>query len=270
VKEQTPIPKGSHTDETTTEPPSKPQLPAQTWPPTEQKGPFKEDTEKTPNNLSTVAISSNIPRGNTEDHWHYPSPQKFYNAMKKKGWDPKVEDMVQVVSIHNTVNEKCWNRILEFESLHKNECVNPKLLKFQGKPKELSPKAKFYNYLGYTLPFDRHDWVVDRCGKEVHYILDFYQGKKPKEGITSIYLDIRPKLSLGGAVDRLRMQIQEKIFKKEQDVTPFKSTLKNPHTTGSNPHASNPHETNPHENPHTNPHTPKTTTTTTTTTKHEQ
>jgi hypothetical protein len=24
------------------------------------------------------------------------------------------------------------------------------------------------------LPFDRHDWVVDRCGQEVRYVIDFY------------------------------------------------------------------------------------------------
>lgn len=25
-----------------------------------------------------------------------------------------------------------------------------------------------------NLPFDRHDWYVDRCGKEVRYIIDYY------------------------------------------------------------------------------------------------
>lgn len=24
------------------------------------------------------------------------------------------------------------------------------------------------------MPFDRHDWTVDRCGKEVRYVIDFY------------------------------------------------------------------------------------------------
>ena len=24
------------------------------------------------------------------------------------------------------------------------------------------------------MPFDRHDWYVDRCGKEVRYVIDFY------------------------------------------------------------------------------------------------
>jgi len=264
-KQESPIPKGSHTDGNVTEaqaPPPKNQLPPQTWPPSEKPGPYKEDTDKTSANLSTVTVASNIPRGNSDENWQYPSPQRFYNAMQKKGWDPKAEDMVQVVSIHNTVNEKCWKRILEFESLHKNECVTPKLLKFQGKPKELSPKAKFYHYLGYTLPFDRHDWIIDRCGKQVRYILDFYTGKKIDDNITSIYLDIRPELSLGGTVDRLRMQIQEKFFhNKQHDLTPFKSTLQNPHgdikeNPQQNPHVNsqtNPHQTNPSQPPDNRP-----------------
>ena len=24
------------------------------------------------------------------------------------------------------------------------------------------------------MPFDRHDWYVDRCGEEVRYVIDFY------------------------------------------------------------------------------------------------
>jgi len=26
----------------------------------------------------------------------------------------------------------------------------------------------------YPEPFDRHDWIVDRCGKEVRYVIDYY------------------------------------------------------------------------------------------------
>jgi cytochrome c heme-lyase len=37
-----------------------------------------------------------------------------------------------------------------------------------------SPLARFSHWLGGQLPFDRHDWWVDRCGKEVRYIIDFY------------------------------------------------------------------------------------------------
>jgi len=60
---------------------------------------------------------------------------------------------------------------------------------------------------GFKLPFDRHDWVVDRCGQDVRYIIDFYSGA-PQPGVpASMHLDVRPALdSLGALVDRLRMQ----------------------------------------------------------------
>lgn len=33
--------------------------------------------------------------------WVYPSEQMFYNAMKRKGWQPSEDDMAAVVAIHN-------------------------------------------------------------------------------------------------------------------------------------------------------------------------
>jgi cytochrome c heme-lyase len=47
----------------------------------------------------------------------------------------------------------------------------------------------------YTAPFDRHDWVVDRCGTRIRYVIDFYTGRSagPNENI-SFYLDVRPAL----------------------------------------------------------------------------
>ena len=37
-----------------------------------------------------------------------------------------------------------------------------------------SPLARGRSWLGGPLPFDRHDWYVDRCGREVRYVIDFY------------------------------------------------------------------------------------------------
>ena len=84
---------------------------------------YKVDSPQTPQSdgklLSNIVISSTIPKGGTESEtWQYPSPQRFFNAMKKKGYNPHSEDMQAVVSIHNTVNEKCWNEILEYEKFH--------------------------------------------------------------------------------------------------------------------------------------------------------
>ena len=37
-----------------------------------------------------------------------------------------------------------------------------------------SPLARVKSWLGGPLPFDRHDWYIDRCGQEVRYVIDFY------------------------------------------------------------------------------------------------
>lgn len=58
----------------------------------------------------------------------------------------------------------------------------------------MSPKARVNTILGYTAPFDRHDWVVDRCGVQIEYVIDFYAGR-PGGAAPSFYLDVRPKLN---------------------------------------------------------------------------
>lgn len=61
----------------------------------------------------------------------------------------------------------------------------------------MSPRARFKTVLGYTPPFDRHDWVVDRCGTKVDYIIDFYAGRDEGKGSGKLnfFLDVRPKLN---------------------------------------------------------------------------
>jgi cytochrome c heme-lyase len=183
--------------------------------------------------LSTTPVASTIPRGGAappgqaplspDATWIFPSPQRFYNAMAKKGWDPHEPDMAWVVGIHNTVNERTWAEVLKFESLHSSSCPNPKLVSFRGRPGDLSPKARIRGWFGAVAPFDRHDWVVDRCGKQVRYVIDFYSGPQafvedgpPGPGAApnlvgappSIHLDVRPALTVGGLFDRVRMQIK--------------------------------------------------------------
>lgn len=129
--------------------------------------------------------------------------------MMSQGWTPASEDMKWVVNIHNIVNERAWQHILQWEQLHSGECDCPKLKRFQGKPKDYSPRARLLNFLGYTLPFDRHDWYVDRCGQEVRYVIDFYSADSKKQSApAAMYLDVRPALdSFGACVDRARMSI---------------------------------------------------------------
>ncbi|KAI8981648.1 cytochrome c/c1 heme lyase-domain-containing protein [Mycotypha africana] len=158
---------------------------------------------------------STIPRSNSDDKlWVYPSEQMFFNAMKRKNWDPDEKDMAVVVPIHNAVNEMAWQKILEWERLHTTECNQPRLEKFEGKPKDITPKARLRSFFGYALPFDRHDWVVDRCGQKVTYVIDFYTGKQdPNKPMSlSFYLDVRPALTPTGLWDRLRMSFRKGQF----------------------------------------------------------
>ncbi|KAJ1554340.1 hypothetical protein HK405_005348, partial [Cladochytrium tenue] len=57
----------------------------------------------------------------------------------------------------------------------------------------------------YKLPFDRHDWTVDRCGKQVTYVIDFYGGAPQAGSPVSFFVDVRPSLTMDGLIDRCKM-----------------------------------------------------------------
>ncbi|KAJ3417205.1 hypothetical protein HDV05_006411 [Chytridiales sp. JEL 0842] len=166
-------------------------------PPNQQPAPG----QKAP--LSVEREVSTIPMGGKYEgkNWIYPSEQ----AMKRKSWNPEERDMGVVVPIHNAVNEECWRRIMEWEKIHQTSCAQPKLLKFEGKPRDITPKARLFGLLGYKLPFDRHDWTVDRCGTKVRYVIDFYGGAPDSKAPVSFFLDVRPDLSPQGISDRIKM-----------------------------------------------------------------
>ena len=84
-----------------------------------------------------------------------------------KGHRVGVDSVPSVVAIHNAVNEETWRQILKWEELHKDTCPVPKLIRFLGRPNELSLKARLRHWSGFEKPFDRHDWMVDRCGTEI-------------------------------------------------------------------------------------------------------
>jgi len=140
----------------------------------------------------------------TASHWVYPSEQQFYNAMRRKGYN--IEDMVPpmtqsdtaaesehasesasplhvipyILQIHNAVNERTWMEICRWErELHGID--QPRLIRFIGRPKDLSPKAWLNSRLLLTKePFDRHDWYIDRGDGqgERRYVIDFYSGQE--------------------------------------------------------------------------------------------
>lgn len=163
--------------------------------------------------LSTNRQVSTIPKAGAEsEFWSYPSPQMFWNAMLRKGWrwkegDVSANDMENIIRIHNANNENAWLEILKWEALHAKECNCPKLKSFSGNAKKYSPRARIRHWLGYELPFDRHDWIVDRCGKEVRYVIDYYDGGTiDKDNYTFTLYDVRPAMdSFGNIWDRMKV-----------------------------------------------------------------
>eukprot|EP00607_Mallomonas_marina_P006563 CAMPEP_0182432206 /NCGR_PEP_ID=MMETSP1167-20130531/54805_1 /TAXON_ID=2988 /ORGANISM="Mallomonas Sp, Strain CCMP3275" /LENGTH=224 /DNA_ID=CAMNT_0024619431 /DNA_START=678 /DNA_END=1349 /DNA_ORIENTATION=+ len=116
------------------------------------------------------------------------------------------------------MNEITWNQVLGWEALHPvtDQSKEPKLLRFMGRPNDLSPKAILKGIFGHSAPFDRHDWIVDRGGQEVRYVIDYYHDESgihadthPKQltdmhSIQSIKIDARPAIdSFESIIDRL-------------------------------------------------------------------
>lgn len=134
---------------------------------------------------------SSIPRADgTGGNWEYPSPQQMYNAMLRKGYTDTPQDAVEsMVAVHNFLNEGAWAEIVEWEQIFKgglgrgwekcrrgNENLaielakermrgsseveeEPSLVRFQGRPQELSPKARILQALGWLYPAG-FGWVI--------------------------------------------------------------------------------------------------------------
>ena len=189
--------------------------------------PRQQPSEGQPFDLSKDRQVSTIPKAEPKDesdkYWVYPSEQMFWNAMIRKGWKWQnavegkddesgekfsAKDMNDIIRIHNFNNELAWQEVLKWElSFHLDECpCGPSLKRFGGRAQDYSPRARIRNWLGYELPFDRHDWIIDRCGKEVRYIIDYYDSGHI-DGQTGKFalLDVRPAYDSFEAVwDRMR------------------------------------------------------------------
>ncbi|KAI6116909.1 cytochrome c/c1 heme lyase-domain-containing protein [Pisolithus croceorrhizus] len=138
-----------------------------------------------PPSLSTDREVSSIPR-TADEKWVYPSEAQFFAAMARKNHNPHASDMKAIIPIHNA-----WEAGKGGES-----CGGVKLVNFRGRPNDMSPKARLMTLLGYSAPFDRHDWIVDRCGTRIRYVIDFYTGRDAgaSSNNVSFYLDVRPAL----------------------------------------------------------------------------
>lgn len=174
---------------------------------------LQSPTAHSPELLPSTRTSSSIPRPATTETWSYPSPRMFYNALLRKGYDTRPEDIQVMVQVHNFLNEQVWAEVLKWETKHRNICGEPKLKRFMGRPHELSPRARFFSlFFGTPRPFDRHDWTIDRCGSDVRYVIDYYSGPQNEEGV--FYCDVRPALdSFQAVVDRTEA-FGENVFRK--------------------------------------------------------
>mmetsp|Transcript_10331 Transcript_10331/g.28522 ORF Transcript_10331/g.28522 Transcript_10331/m.28522 type:complete len:284 (-) Transcript_10331:2066-2917(-) len=140
----------------------------------------------------------------SDSHWVYPSEQQFYNAMRRKGWDNVPEDSIPLVlQIHNAVNEGTWQKIMKWEGTDQI-----RLVRFEGRPRDLSPLAFFYSKIlrMYPAPFDRHDWYVGQSSSGAgndenssvptqRYVIDYYMFDQSDPDLPPLtHIDVRPAL----------------------------------------------------------------------------
>lgn len=94
----------------------------------------------------------------------------MYNAMRKKGYDDTPEDAVEsMVAVHNFLNEGAWGEIVVWERSISRRCAVrnnnapdgtateedgefPRLVRFQGRSKHLTPRARLFQILGRVYP----------------------------------------------------------------------------------------------------------------------
>lgn len=133
--------------------------------------------------LPTERDPSTIPKGSGDGNWEYPSPQQMYNALLRKGYtDTDVTAVESMVAVHNFLNEGAWAEIVEWErrfgggfsraweickrgeeNAHETQRLvdwkrgssvpaEPTLVRFQGRPKDLTPKAAMLQVMGWLYP----------------------------------------------------------------------------------------------------------------------
>jgi len=216
---------------------------------------------------STTTSSNNDDNNNNNNNkstWIYPSEQQVYNAMQRKGWNTIEEEAIpSFLQIHNSVNERGWKQIQQWEqppqqqhsptaTTHTNISTSTsttelELSRFEGRPKELSPKAWFLSTFGFRKPpFDRHDWYIvhkttttpnvnDRnpnppfgdnhnnnavvvVSEEKRYILDFYMTEEGTNNnrtmsmIPRVDIDVRPALDTPDAIRQRGTQFLRELF----------------------------------------------------------
>ncbi|ORE01219.1 cytochrome c and c1 heme-lyase [Rhizopus microsporus var. microsporus] len=120
--------------------------------------------------LPTERVISSIPKSkDSEAKWEYPSPQQFYNALRRKGWETPEDEIETMVDIHNFLNEEAWQEVLKWEKKYKwiHTCQNSKTRR---------------------------------------YVIDYYEAPEDVPGVPVFHLDIRPALD---DVDSIMVRFKE-------------------------------------------------------------
>ena len=204
-------------------------------------------------NINTNSTEGSSETAEASRNWVYPSPKMFWDAMNRKGTLPShlsdpnssktKEELEWIVTIHNVVNEQCWQEICKWEHFRMEGCkvmgdvsrlpdeaqnsplTVPVLQRFLGRPNDLSPRAWFKStILGYRRPFDRHDWYIrggnpnenDNHDPPRRYIIDFYAGNdKNGTASSSFYLDVRPAMD---TFDAVRLRVSKYFCEKVKEI----------------------------------------------------
>nr|CAD7568584.1 unnamed protein product [Timema californicum] len=104
------------------------------------------------------------------------------------------------------MTQEAWHEVLKWEALHAKECTDPKLKRFGGKATEYSPRARIRHWMG--------------CGKEVRYIIDYYDGPIHPGSYSFAILDVRPAMdSWENCWDRMKVAYWRWMYSKEADDT---------------------------------------------------
>ncbi|EIE86716.1 hypothetical protein RO3G_11427 [Rhizopus delemar RA 99-880] len=137
--------------------------------------------------LPTERVISSIPKSKESDaKWEYPSPQQFYNALRRKGWETPEEHIETMVDIHNFLNEEAWNEVLKWEMSVQ------RILICQSSKVDLRSQHPRQDYFHYLAP------------EEV-------------PGVPVFHLDIRPALD---DVDSMMIRLKEAAKSKWEEWFP--------------------------------------------------
>jgi len=129
--------------------------------------------------LPTSREESSIPRADANENWEYPSPQQMYHALLRKGYqDTDITAVEEMVAVHNFLNEGAWAEVVGWEKRFSSGLMKgweacrrgeenapeqlmkmreayetePTLIRFQGRPKEMTPKAAFLQLMARVYP----------------------------------------------------------------------------------------------------------------------